>query len=147
MKSLWASVEGWFNEQIAWLSGLLNFDLNINWPKPPEWLTYLMGLAGKGVATATDAINSGAAGALVPRGISSGDDPVSNVINPLGDTNVKQTIEVVNGQTPNLTVHAPITITGTTDPVAAGNAAGAAIGRIGAQYMSRKSGALHGGTE
>lgn len=104
-----------------------------------------MGLAGKGVAAVSDAVNSGAAGALVPRGISSGDDPISNVMNPLGDANVKHTIDVL--QAPNVTIHAPMTITGTSDPVATGNAAGAAIGRIGAQYMSRKSGALHGGTE
>ncbi|MEN5279276.1 phage tail tape measure protein [Brucella sp. TWI432] len=145
LKSIWASIEGWFNTKIEWLKGLLNFDLNINWPTPPAWLTYLMELAGKGVAAASDAVNSGAAGALVPRGIPSGEDPMTNLMNPAGDANVKQTIEVL--QTPNVTIHAPMTINGTSDPVATGNAAGAAIGRIGAQYMSRKSGALHGGTE
>lgn len=146
MRSLWAEIATWFDTNIAWLKGLLDFDLNINWPEPPAWLTYLMELAGSGISKAKEAIGSGAAGALLPRGIDSGEAPLTNVMNPLGDTNVKQTIEVVNGQTPNLSV-GPIHITGVSDPNATAKAVGAEVGRIGAQYMSRKSGALHGGTE
>lgn len=145
LQSLWKEIETWFNEQIAWLKGLLNFDLNINWPTPPEWLTYLMGIAGKGVNVVKDAVNS-SAGALVPPGIGSGEPSLSSVSNPLGDAKVDQTITVVNGQTPNLNV-GPIHITGVSDPQAAVKAAGAEFGRRGAQLMSGKSGALHGGTE
>ncbi|WP_247650445.1 hypothetical protein [Brucella sp. 458] len=104
-----------------------------------------MGIAGKGVNVVKDAVNS-SAGALVPPGIGSGETPLSNVNNPLGDAKVDQTITVVNGQTPNLNV-GPIHITGVSDPQAAAKAAGAEFGRVGAQIMSRKSGALHGGTE
>ncbi|QGA56362.1 phage tail tape measure protein [Brucella sp. 2280] len=145
LQSLWKEIETWFNEQIAWLKGLLNFDLKINWPTPPEWLTYLMGIVGKGVNVVKDAVNS-SAGALVPPGINSGEAPLANVSNPLGDAKVDQTITVVNGQTPNLNV-GPIHITGVSDPQAAVKAAGAEFGRRGAQLMSGKSGALHGGTE
>ncbi|MRN79934.1 phage tail tape measure protein, partial [Brucella sp. 10RB9210] len=145
LQSLWKEIETWFNEQIAWLKGLLNFDLKINWPTPPEWLTYLMGIVGKGVNVVKDAVNS-SAGALAPPGINSGEAPLANVSNPLGDAKVDQTITVVNGQTPNLNV-GPIHITGVSDPQAAVKAAGAEFGRRGAQLMSGKSGALHGGTE
>ncbi len=48
----------------------------------PEWLTYLMGIAGKGVNVVKDAVNS-SAGALVPPGVGSGETPLSNVSNPL----------------------------------------------------------------
>lgn len=145
LKSLWESIANWFSEKIEGLKGLLNFDLKINWPTPPEWLTYLMGLAGKGVDAVKSAVNSGA-GALVPPGIGS-QPQLENVVNPLGDAKVQQTIEVVNGQTPNVNIQAPITITGVSDPHAAAKAAGAELGRVGARLMSGKSGALHGGTE
>ncbi len=73
-----------------------------------------------------DAVNS-SAGALVPPGINSGEAPLANVSNPLGDAKVDQTITVVNGQTPNLNV-GPIHITGVSDPQAAVKAAGAEFG-------------------
>ncbi|MDA4635992.1 hypothetical protein NZA98_33745, partial [Escherichia coli] len=59
---------------------------------------------------------------------------------------VNQTInaEVIDKRPPNMTVNAPITITGVLDPMAAANAAAA---KIGAAIANAKAGAMHGGTE
>lgn len=145
LDATWTTVQAWFNEKIESLKGLLSFNIDINWPEPPEWLTYLMGLAGQGVSKVKETLSSGGGAGLFPPGVSS-NPSLNGVINPLGDAKVDQTITVVNGQTPNLSV-GPFHINGAADPQATAKAVGAEVGKLGARLMSQKSGALHGGTE
>lgn len=115
------------------------FSFKIDW-QPPDWLASMMGMPQ--------------APALQP-----GDPAVQKipVIRPTGNPfqpfgvdmqtpEIKQTISasVTDDRPPSVTVHAPITITGVTNPNAAANQAATQLGQA---IANARTGALHGGTE
>lgn len=148
----WGAVKDWFDQQIAALKALFTFDMKINWPEPPAWLNYLMELAGTGAKKVKDAITSDATTPYTPQPYGGGS--LSSVLTngnivTLRDDQLRQTInaEIVDHRPPQQTFTNSFVIHGATDPKAVANTVSSTIGDIARSYTSRKSGALHGGTE
>lgn len=158
VQASWDTVTTWFSEKIAALKELFSFDMNINWPEPPEWLSWLWGKGKEADKTASSWISSLGIGGSQPALIDGKPATPSYAGGPAkpntpwyaggawNPDKVEQTInaEVIDKRPPNVTVHAPISISGVVDPQAAGRAAAAQLGKA---IANAKSGSLHGGTE
>jgi TP901 family phage tail tape measure protein len=158
LSGAWGRLSAWLDTQITALGNLLTFDVTINWPEPPAWVSRLLGLGSNAVSAVSDWASSIGGGESAPASGSQAPEqetdwlaPLRNLFSGSGDTvtqKVEQTIaaEVLDKRPPQVTQHisAPISITGVVDPVAAANAAAA---RLGSAIANAKTGAMHGGTE
>lgn len=142
LQGAWGRLSAWLDQSIAALGNAMNFVVNITWPEPPAWVSWLIN-KGKSAATATanfaTSLSAPEADGKPSAWITGGSEFIP-------EQKVNQTInaEVIDKRPPNMTVNAPITITGVLDPMAAANAAAA---KIGAAIANAKAGAMHGGTE
>ncbi|OKP66782.1 phage tail tape measure protein [Ensifer adhaerens] len=156
----WGKLSAWLDGQIAALKNLFSFDVTINWPEPPAWLKFLADEGSSAAGAFSEfatSISSGGTPQTVPAAGTPGAEgtdwlaPIKSLFAsggaPTPET-IKQTIaaEVVDKRPPQvtMTVNAPISVTGVTDPAAAGKAAAA---RLGSAIASAKASAMHGGTE
>lgn len=138
-QSLIDGIKDFINTNIQPIRDLFKFALEIEWPTPPAWVSWLVDKSKSAVSSAANWTQS----------LGTGDQPPAWAMGGairLPEKEINQTInaEVIDKRPPNMTVHAPISITGVVDPVAAGNAATA---RLGAAIANAKAGAMHGGTE
>lgn len=143
IRTAFAGVLEWFAtlpQQIADAIGSIDIGALIQWPEPPEWLSWLFG----GGAGAPPPAGTGGGNDIPPAGGGGGDwwNPWSWGQQP----EVQATIaaSVVDNRPPQVTVHAPITITGVTDPKLAGSMA---AGQLAGAVNQARNGAMHDGME
>lgn len=143
VSSKWADLVSWFDSKIAYLQSLFTFDVNIGWPEPPAWLTYLMDLAGKGAEVVKDTF-SPPSYVYEPQPLPAGVNLRDSVLTPMGGSRVEQVInaEVIDKRPPqqHFDVKNSFVIHGATDPNSVAQ-------EVMNKLNSAKSGALHGGTE
>ena len=158
VQASWETVTAWFSEKIAALKELFSFDMNINWPEPPEWLSWLWGKGKEANKTASSWISSlgigGAEPALVngkpitpsyAGGTAKPNTPwyAGGAWNP---EKIEQTIaaEIIDKRPPQVNVAAPQITINATDSMSGVRAAAQAFSNA---IANAKSSALHGGTE
>ncbi|WP_321334872.1 phage tail tape measure protein [Breoghania sp.] len=147
LQEAWASVEAWFSEKIDALGNLLSFDIDFSWPDPPSWVRWLMErtgfVGGDGPARPSDGPGDPNAPAVPAERIPELNDYMKDRrLKGRVDQAIKA--EVIDKRPPQVTVNAPITVNGVSDPRAA---ATAVAGELSRAVSRAKTGAMHDGGE